>query len=171
MPPKGWTSGRPEGIVKAVRLTEDIVERVARHTERLQAQLPDIRVNEGVALRQLIRTGLDTVEAREAAHPTTEPAQLHVSLPMDVLDVAKPTKAPSSRRQDGKGGSHGIPDELLQRIADERVQCEGLSFRDFAQRLHDRGIYSSTAKDGSKAPADPSSVRKWLERARTKSML
>src|SRR5215831_2973067 len=63
MPAKGWRSGRPEGIVKAVRLTEDIIERIARYVERLQAQFPDDRINEGLALRRLIRIGLDTVEA------------------------------------------------------------------------------------------------------------
>jgi hypothetical protein len=63
MPPKGWTSGRPEGLVKAVRLTEATIARIARHVERLQAQLPFVRVNEGMAIRNLIDIGLDTVEA------------------------------------------------------------------------------------------------------------
>lgn len=73
MPPKGYTSGRPEGFVKAVRLTQDIIERVASHVGRLQAQLPDVRVNEGVALRHLIRLGL---EAAEGHSPQTPPAQV-----------------------------------------------------------------------------------------------
>jgi hypothetical protein len=69
MPPKGWTSGRPEGLVKAVRLTEATIERIARHVERLQAQLPFVRVNEGMAIRNLIDIGLDTVEA--GSQPST----------------------------------------------------------------------------------------------------
>ena len=77
MPPKGWKSGRPEGIVKAVRLTQDILDRVARYIERLQADLPDIPINEGIALRRLIRIGLDTIEGQTSPAPlapTQQPA-------------------------------------------------------------------------------------------------
>jgi len=70
MPPKGWTSGRPEGRVKAVRLTEATIERIARHVERLQAQLRFVRVNEGMAIRHLLDIGLDTVEAGLPQSPT-----------------------------------------------------------------------------------------------------
>jgi hypothetical protein len=73
MPPKGWTSGRPEGLVKAVRLTEATIERIARHVERLQAQLPFVRVNEGMAIRNLIDIGLGTVETGEQIQQTTTP--------------------------------------------------------------------------------------------------
>jgi hypothetical protein len=75
MPPPGWKSGRPEGIVKAVRLTQDIIDRITRYVARLQAELPDDRINEGIALRRLIRIGLDTVESRPA-----QPQPAHVSL-------------------------------------------------------------------------------------------
>src|SRR4030095_7878243 len=119
MPPKGWTSGRPQGIVKAVRLAEDIIERITRYTERLQAELPDIPVNEGVALRRLIRIGLETVE-RQAPQPQppaspqeqpaiplalepaptteTQPAALHApsAPPGMVLCAANPKHRPYS---------------------------------------------------------------------------
>jgi hypothetical protein len=75
MPPKGWTSGRPEGLVKAVRLTEATIERIARHVERLQAQLPFVRVNEGMAIRNLIDIGLGTVETGEQIQPTATPGR------------------------------------------------------------------------------------------------
>jgi hypothetical protein len=48
--------------------------------------------------------------------------------------------------------AHGLPHEVLERIADERTHCEGLSLSQCAQRLHDKGIYSATAKDGSHKP-------------------
>jgi hypothetical protein len=64
-----------------------------------------------------------------------------------------------------------LPRETLQAIADERTHCEGLSHREFAQRLHEKGIYSATAKDGSKVPANHRRVSEWLERAREEGML
>jgi hypothetical protein len=60
---------------------------------------------------------------------------------------------------------------MLQAIADERTLCEGLSLREFAQRLHDKGIYSATAKDGGRVPANPGNVKKWLEQARRQGLL
>ena len=115
MPPKGWKSGRPEGIVKAVRLSEDIIERIARYVECLQAQLPDDRINEGVALRRLIRIGLDTVEASMPQSipqlqptPPIQPA-IPIALepaPQQEAQPARKSKTPSSR---GKGGILGSP--------------------------------------------------------------
>jgi hypothetical protein len=66
---------------------------------------------------------------------------------------------------------HGLPRETLQAIADERTLCEGLSLREFAQRLHARGIYSARAKDGSPVPANPGNVKKWLDQARGAGLL
>jgi hypothetical protein len=52
-----------------------------RHVERLQAQLSFVQVNEGMAIRNLIEIGLETVEARSPQSPiprqapeTLEPA-------------------------------------------------------------------------------------------------
>jgi hypothetical protein len=66
---------------------------------------------------------------------------------------------------------HGLPPQTLQAIADERTRCEGLSLRDFAQRLHDKGIYSATAKDGTRGPANPGNVQRWLDQARRAGLL
>jgi hypothetical protein len=78
---------------------------------------------------------------------------------------------PRGRRSGSKTPArHGLPREKLQEIADERTHCEGLSYREFAQRLHERGIYSTKAKDGSKVPANPGNVKKWLEQARAVGM-
>jgi len=64
-----------------------------------------------------------------------------------------------------------MPQATLAAIADERTQCEGLSLREFAQRLHDKGIYSAKAKDGSQGPANPGNVKKWLDQARRAGVL
>jgi hypothetical protein len=197
MPPKGWTSGRPEGLVKAVRLTEATIERIARHVGRLQAQLPFVRVNEGMAIRNLIDIGLDTVEtgtvqAVQAAAPleaTATPPQAmpepapplvthetltpepdtQLSLTPAPLPPAPPP-APTGRTPP-TGRTRGLSTETLQAIADERVQCQGLSMQDFAQRLYDRGILSATTKDGKKVPANKGNISKWLKQAEEQGML
>jgi hypothetical protein len=100
-------------------------------------------------------------------------------LPVDVPQVAETpepapaspvngtmTPAPSAKRP----ASHALPPETLQAIADERTHCEGLSYREFAQRLHEKGIYSATAKDGSKVPPNKGNVTKWLKQARAAGM-
>jgi hypothetical protein len=79
--------------------------------------------------------------------------------------VERITETPSRRSQ------RGLPREKLQEIADERTRCQGLSLRQFAQRLHDRGIYSSQAKDGSRVPANPGNLNKWLEQAQNEGLL
>jgi hypothetical protein len=76
---------------------------------------------------------------------------------------SRPATRPAAR--------HGLPHASLQAIADERTQCEGLSLRAFAQRLHDKGIYSATAKDGSRVPANPGTLTKWLQQARRAGVL
>jgi hypothetical protein len=66
---------------------------------------------------------------------------------------------------------HGLSREVLERIADERTHCEGLSLSDFAKRLHEKGIYSATAKDGNQVPANRGNVKKWLDQARDAGLL
>jgi hypothetical protein len=177
MPPKRWTSGREDMQVKAVRLPTSLLQRIASYVARLQAELPDIPINEGIALRRLIRIGLDTVEG-QTPQPAQVPLETQPAIPL-ALEPAPATKvqparkrtASSSRRRDGKGGNPGIPDEKLQQIADERTLCEGLSLGDFAQRLFDRGIYRSKAENGSEIPVNRGTITKWLKRAREQGML
>jgi len=66
---------------------------------------------------------------------------------------------------------HGLPRETREAIADARTLCEGLSYQEFAIRLHERGIYSATAKDGSKVPANRGTVKQWLDQARAAGLL
>jgi hypothetical protein len=171
--------------------------RFARHVERLQAQLSFVPVNEGMAIRNLIDIGLDTVETGavravlaaaplEATatppQPLPEPApQLvtHETLTPEPDTQLSLTPAPPSLPRAGghtgrtppTGRTRGISSETLQAIADERVQCHGLSMQDFAQRLHDRGILSATTKDGTKAPANKGNISKWLKQAEEQGML
>jgi hypothetical protein len=68
-------------------------------------------------------------------------------------------------------GRPGISRETLQAIADERTLCEGLSIREFSQRLFDKGIYRAKAKDGRAVPVDHSRLRRWLDQTREAGLL
>jgi hypothetical protein len=94
-----------------------------------------------------------------AAVPQVEPQEVRHAAAAPQGRPATPTRP------------HGLPPQTLQAIADERTRCEGLSLRDFAQRLHDKGIYSATAKDGTRGPANPGNVQRWLDQARRAGVL
>lgn len=91
MPPKGWTAGREPTEVKAVRLSKSLIDRIAQHVERLQVQFRFGRINEGMAIRDLIEIGLDTVEGhapQPQVAPVTQPA-----IPL-AAEPAPATEAP-----------------------------------------------------------------------------
>jgi hypothetical protein len=106
MPPKGWTAGREETEVKAVRLPKSLIERIAQHVERLQGQFRFGRINEGMAIRDLLEVGLDTVEGHA---PQPQPAQVPLTtqpaLPLALEGVpasqAQPL-APVTPQQEGQ---------------------------------------------------------------------
>jgi hypothetical protein len=78
-------------------------------------------------------------------------------------------QTPSGKRQ--RSAWNKVPPETLQAIADERTLCDGISYSEFAQRLHAKGIYSATAKDGSKVPASTGRLSELLKRARDAGLL
>ena len=81
-----------------------------------------------------------------------------------------PEPPPAAPRRP-RPAAHALPRETLERIADERTHCEGLSLRAFAQRLYDKRIYATTAKDGRKVPVNQGTLTKWLEQARAAGLL
>jgi hypothetical protein len=187
MPPKGWTAGREETEVKAVRLPKSLIERIAQHVERLQGQFRFGRINEGMAIRDLLEVGLDTVEGHA---PQPQPAQVPLTtqpaLPLALEGVpasqvqslaptpqpARKSKTPSSRRKDGKGGNPGLSPETLQQIADTAAQYDKLSFAELSRLLFDRGIHRATdSTTGEEKPVNPGTLKKQLDRAREQGLL
>jgi hypothetical protein len=88
-----------------------------------------------------------------------------------AASVTEPQTAetPSGKRQ--RSAWNKVPPETLQAIADERTLCDGISYSEFAQRLHAKGIYAATAKDGSKVPASTGRLSELLKRAREQGLL
>jgi hypothetical protein len=128
-------------------------------------------------LIRLIEVGLQTLtQARQPApppahQPMTRPAPASHRRGQGAPAPSVPMAQAAARRTAKRPAQHGVPREKLQEIADERTQCEGLSLREFAQCLHERGIYSSRAKDGSPVPANPGNLKKWLDQARHAGVL
>src|ERR1043166_645049 len=184
----------PKGVERSnilLRIPTDLIEQVDTFKECLEAERGGFVINRTDMLIRLIEVGLQTLtQARQPAphaapashvngpgasapQPTTQPA-IPLALepaPKTAQPVAVPqapeTPAPKAKRP----AKHALPHETLQAIADERTHCEGLSLREFAQRLFDKGIYQAKAKDGSRVPANPGNVTKWLEQAQEAGML
>jgi hypothetical protein len=91
------------------------------------------------------------------------------------LEALKVSSAPVGQRPTGQrqpaAARRGLPRETVEAIAQERWRCEGLSLRQFAQHLHERGIYSSMARDGSRRPVDASTLGHSREQAREAGLL
>jgi hypothetical protein len=108
MPPKGWSAGREDTEVKAVRIPASMIERIGNHVERLQAQFRFGRVNEGMAIRDLLEVGLDTVEAatpppHHAVPLAPESVPLPALLPATETPPAPAPMAPVGMKPCSKG--------------------------------------------------------------------
>jgi hypothetical protein len=170
--------GRPARGVETsnvlLRIPALLLEQVDTFKDTLESERGGFRINRTDVLTRLIEVGLQTLT--QARQPVAQPASHTNGQGAPASSVTTPQAAETSKavsepvreqRPIAKTPArHGLPREKLQEIADERTRCEGLSLREFAQRLHDRGIYSTRAKDGSHVPANPGNVKKWLEQAR-----
>jgi hypothetical protein len=65
MPPQGWSSGRDETKVIAVRLPNWLLEKVDQHLKWMMTQSPLLRLNRSDAARDLINRGFETVDPGE----------------------------------------------------------------------------------------------------------
>lgn len=101
----------------------------------------------------------------EAQRPSPPPRYDNGST---VLQASANESTPSAPPRQHKRRKDALTPEELQAIADERTQCLGLTIRDFAQRLYDKGIYR--AKDGDK-PAEAGWLHRQLVKAREAGLL
>src|SRR5262249_38967676 len=170
-PPVGRPAGPPKHPVQ-VRLSDDEIALIDTFTAELSRQAYGAAFSRAEALKL---AALDWLRQRYSPPPaktvaTSGPEHAYVAeLSHDIVtEPATPVAAPvpQARARTARKRAHGLAQEVLERIADERTHCEGLSLAQFAQRLHDRSIYSATAKDGSHRPVNPGNLKKWLDRAR-----
>ena len=178
-PPVGRPAGPPKQPVQ-VRLSDEELTLIDTFAAELSRQAFGAAFSRAEALKL---AALDWLRTRYSTPPTetataTSPARGYVADPGHsiVTEPDTPVTAPASpmpqtRAIPARKCAHGLPHEGLERIAEERTHCEGLSLSQFAQRLHDRGIYSRTAKDGSRMPVNPGNLKKWLDRAREAGLL
>jgi hypothetical protein len=81
---------------------------------------------------------------------------------------ARPPAAPAQPPQ----RKAALPPQTLEAIADERTHCEGLSLREFSQRLFDKDIYRATSRtDGTAQPAEAGWLKRQLDKAREAGLL
>jgi hypothetical protein len=189
--------GRPKGVESThvmIRMPNDLLAQIDAYAETLEAQigLSDVNVSRAMAIRELCKKGLQSLtsvsqpapvshangQGAPTPQPTTQPA---IPLALEPapksappVDVPQAAETPASAVQTPKAkrpAGHGLPPEVLERIAEERTHCEGLSLSQFAKRLHEKGIYSATAKDGSKVPPNKGNVTRWLGQAREAGLL
>jgi hypothetical protein len=167
--PQDMPQGTPQELVQASALLA-LLERLTTAITDLHEEVRSLRED----LRQLPqRTPQERRRGAPTAPQATPQDTPHTAAavpqgpPQEVRHAAAaPQVSPATPTR-----PHGLPPQTLQAIADERTRCEGLSLRDFAQRLHEKGIYSATAKDGTRRPANPGNVQKWLEQARRAGLL
>jgi hypothetical protein len=179
-----YLSRQPDAPQSAVELATAVAAMAAR-LDGLQQQMDALtaQVDALAANRQPPAARSTPQPARPGQTPaaTRQPTAADVSpLAADRQPVAASTPSVAAERQPVADTARqrrrsptrpGLPQATLAAIAEERTQCEGLSFEQFAQRLHTKGIYSQTAKDGSKVPANRGTVKKVLDRARDAGLL
>jgi hypothetical protein len=182
-PPPGRPPGPPKQPVQ-VRLSDDELTLIDTFAADLSRQAFGAAFSRAEALKL---AALDWLKQRYNTPPTetaTAPSSEHGSVAelghsiviepdTPVVAPALPAPQPSARptAPTTRKRAHGLPHEVLERIAEERTHCEGLSLPQFAQRLHDKEIYSTTAKDGSRRPVNKGNLKKWLDQAHKDGLL
>lgn len=104
----------------------------------------------------------------EDEEPPTQPVDVPQASETPTAAAEPSTEQTPSRK---RSAWNKLPQETLQALADEWTLCQGLSYSEFAQRLHEKGIYSATAKDGRKVPVSTGKVSEWLKRAEGQGLL
>ena len=164
-------------VVKAVRLDDRTIQRITAHMERLQALWgPAVWVNEGMALRDVIRKGLDVVEgvAEQGVIPpevSIEPIPQHTTIPPEatrekipalplVAELVEPSPQPDK----------AVPAHL-RAIAEAYSQATHLILDEFAEVLYERNLYRAMDKNGHERPVNRGTLKKMLDRCRKLGLL
>jgi len=172
-----------QGQPLAAIVRQALVDYLARQPEQPE-QPDDIRLQlmtlrtQGQDLETQVRALTARVDAltapeqpRAARSSPRAAASSQVAASEQPRAATQQPQAATPRQHHDPPPRHGLPPETLEAIANERTHCEGLTLGAFAQHLHAKGIYSATAKDGSKVPANRGTLKKLLDRAREAGVL
>jgi hypothetical protein len=148
----------------------DLIAQIDAYAASVQAQIGiiDVNISRGMAIRELVKRGLQSVQAGSLPPPQLRP---HLA----TVDEPEPMAPPMSRSQapaaPGPEAAHrnqrGLPREKFLEIVDDRTLCQELPIRDFAQRLYDKGIYRAK---GDK-PAEVGWLSRQLKKAQDEGLL
>ncbi len=182
-----------------LRLRSEILTKVWSCKGKIEHQ-EGVSLSKAEAVERILEAGCEALEGTREGRETPAPFQFPISGISEISstqiskiseisgdDVSVPgygfpedeeeIPAPASHTNGQGAPASSVPQAAemftaaLQAIADERTLCEGLSLREFAQRLHAKGIHSSTAKDGSKGPVNQGTLAKWLKQAQDEGLL
>ena len=179
--------GRPRGVESQhvmVRMPVDLIAQIDAYAASVQAQIGiiDVNISRGMAIRELVKRGLQSVQANPMAQaskppmPQAPPPQAPLpSSHLATVEEPEPMAPPMARSQAPAAPSpeaahrnqRGLPREKFLEIVDDRTLCQELPIRDFAQRLYDKGIYRAK---GDK-PAEVGWLSRQLKKAQAEGML
>lgn len=118
MPPKGYQSLGDALVPVGTRIPKAWLERIAAHAHRLHQQNPDGGISQSIALRSLIRLGLELVESERPAAQSTA-ARCPDALPVAERTLRKaqrPQRAATARQEEEQrqadAAGVGIPDAI-----------------------------------------------------------
>jgi hypothetical protein len=196
MPTKGRPPRGYETNAILLRVPTPLVERIDAYRAALEAQIA-MPVTRQALLVRLLNQAMDAVDQGEAPRPHEPPSRVHpidspsefprAVAPVEVVRPPEPSnvielrpatpleehtssgenhQAAPTRSMHG-GGRERVSQQTLETIADEYTLCQGLSLREFARRLYERGIYRAR---GDK-PAEAGWLKRQLDKAREAGLL
>jgi hypothetical protein len=189
--------GRPRGVESQhvmVRMPVDLIAQIDAYAASLQERIgiSDMAISRGMAIRELVKRGLQSVQAGpqmpQEPRPAAPPAQASQPPPhLATVDEPEPMAAPpasaaprpESALDEGRivetrtpRSQRGLPPEKLQEIAEAAAEYDKLSLDDLSKLLFDRNIYRARdSHSGEEKPVNRGNLQKWLKRAQTEGML
>jgi hypothetical protein len=195
--------GRPRGVEShhvMVRMPVDLIAQIDAYAASLQEQISisDVTISRGMAIRELVKRGLQTVQAEPLPPQEPRPAAPMALTPqppshLETVEEPEPmapprppmaapqgpeVPRPASASDEERIGEtprtqsqRGLPREKFLEIVDMAAQYDKLSRGELSQLLYDRGVYRAKAKDGREVPVNRGTLQKWLDQARDAGLL
>lgn len=181
----------------------DLIAQIDAYAASLQERIgiSDMAISRGMAIRELVKRGLQSVQASPMAlassppmlqtptpQPPMSPSHLAtgdepepMAAPVAPMAVPQAPAAPSPEAAPVDGrivetpahrSQRGLPPEKLQEIAETAAEYDKLSLDDLSKLLFDRNIYRARdSHSGEEKPVNRGTLQKWLKRAEEAGVL